>query len=146
MGYWTTGDVLTATKLNNVSNRVKAAETAQHSHNSPISTAATSYTKIKTITFNVAITGSFRVSISGSSSPSVDNHYLRVYKNGVAIGTPLNWVGSAAASLSEDFTLDLAINDTIEVWGYTTNASYPTYSNTFEIRYVLDQGITVTNS
>ncbi len=146
MAYWTTGDVLTATKLNNVSNRVKANDTVQHPHNAALSTAATSYTKIKTITFGVAITGSFRVYISGSSGTSADNHYLKVYKNGVAIGTQLSWGGSAGGNLSQDFTLDLAINDTIEVWGYTTSAGYPTYSNTFEIRYVLDQGIIVTNS
>jgi hypothetical protein len=94
-------------------------------------TAALSYTKVKEIYINVA--GTYHISWSGISQV-VSNVFGKVYKNGIAAGTEHEFHGSGGT-----FTEDLALveGDLIQLYSYTTNASYPATTYNFRLYGVI---------
>jgi len=111
-----------------------ASDTLWHSHDAQGQAPYQSWTKIKTMTFTTGISGVLRVKFDLQSDGGLGNPHAKLYKNGVAVGTDQSMSGQGWVTKSEDLTITLADNDTLELWGYV-NSGYNCLVQNFRVYY-----------
>lgn len=106
------------------------------SNNTSRSTTATSYTKVKEIKVNEAVTGTINLHWSMITNHLGNNVYAKYYKNGVAVGSEYQ-CGSDETPTVVDETISgpFAENDLIQIYAYTTSASWTCSVSTMCLYY-----------
>jgi hypothetical protein len=90
---------------------------------------STSYVKVKEILF--ARGGNFRIKFDLSTTTG-RIAYGRIYKNGIAFGSEQSTSSDLMVTFSEDLS-SIALNDLIQLYIKTNNASYPAKSRNFRV-------------
>lgn len=105
-----------------------AASSDGYVYNNP-----SSYTKLKEIVCNLS--GTWTVSFDGDGYSSIAT-YLRIYKNGVALGTERNLLNTDWTTYSESFAF--VSGDAIQLYGYSsTPGAASVYARNFRVQYDL---------
>ena len=104
-----------------------------HSFDASGSSAAGSYTKVKTITFDELIPSpvTLRITFEFRQSEAYSTVYARIYKNGVAFGSAQSTGSGDWQSATED--LSFSKGDALELYVYTSHAGYPVWYRNFRI-------------
>ncbi|GAJ20780.1 unnamed protein product, partial [marine sediment metagenome] len=83
---------------------VEASDVVRNSNDTQRETSSTSYVKLKEVLFNADL-NACRITFEGARcTGSAGNVKLRIYKNGIAIGTEQQFVNPTFQLKSEDFT------------------------------------------
>ena len=138
MAYWTTGDTITATKLNNgvVSTFVKeASTTVRNSHDAVVIVPYLSSTLLKKFTLNEYMTGIITIYFEIQSPDETLTTYGRIHKNGAAIGTLQSIASTTWTAFSENFSVNMLRGETLELWGYANSTQSGHNARNFQLQY-----------
>jgi hypothetical protein len=125
---------LTWLNVNSFYNR--ASDIVRHSLDAEASTASTSYTKLKTITFSAGLSAWYRVKFDLKTSNGSYLAYGKVYKNGVAIGGEFSTYTTAYYTCTQNYGYFLEAGDTLELWVHAQAVGGATaYVQNFRICY-----------
>jgi len=124
-----------------------ASDNVRNSHNAEVSEAniGTGYVKVKTVTFTNGIKGTLRVTWEmkvGGTTPG----YGRLYKNGVALGTPQANSDGAYTGTPETEDVDVgtvAAGETLELWVAGSDATTDVWAKNFRLSYDDENGVPV---
>jgi hypothetical protein len=87
-------------------------------------TDAIAYVLVKQTRVNVMQEGRYQVSWQFRSTSGVDFVYTKVYINGVAFGAEKTTLNVAYQDAIQNYDVDFAAGDLIEVWGYADNPTH----------------------
>jgi len=112
-----------------------ASANLRNSHDAEATSAATAYTKVKTITLTNGLVGQQRFLFDIKTAGGGATAYGKIYRNGVALGTEQTDVTGGYVTKSQDITQTWNPGDTVELWIYTSNAGQIVSVQNFRIAY-----------
>lgn len=127
--------------LANTTRTMSASSTVQMAHDALASTASTSYVKVKTITINYGLTGTFYVKFSLASSTSGVTVYGRLYKNGSALGSRRSTTDTNAVEFTEGPYTNISAGDKYEMYIGTSSGAAPVKVTNFRICFTPSSAI-----
>jgi len=92
------------------------------------------YILIKETVINVMQEGRYQISWQYRSTTGVDFVYTKVYVNGVAFGAEKTTLNVAYQDATQNYDVDLAAGDLIQIWGYADNPTHLRVRN-FSVKY-----------
>lgn len=102
-----------------------ASDTLQYSSDAEVTSSATNFALVKSITMTNSYTGSWRIKFDirdAADGGTPGTTIAKIYKNSIAYGTQRATNSVSYVTYSEDFTsISITSGDTIEIWIYTTS-------------------------
>ena len=95
---------------------------------------AAAYALIKETRINVLQEGRFSISWNQRSTSGVDFVYTKVYINGIAFGAEKTTLNVAYVTETQNYDVDLAAGDLIQIWGRADNPTHLRVRN-FSVKY-----------
>jgi len=95
---------------------------------------AAAYALIKETVINVMQEGRYRIAWQYRSTTGVDFVYTKVYVNGVAFGGEKSTLAIAYQDATQNYDVDLAAGDRIQIWGHADNPTHLRVRN-FSVLY-----------
>ncbi len=121
----------------------------RNAHDDQTSQQSTSYVLLKTITMLSEFSGSIRVYVDLTNSPSSYNAYISIRKNGVQVANWMSGLGGWHTDSYDLATTTYQKDSTIQLWvAQPSSNAYPCYVRNFRLAYdnFINTAIGSTNS